>query len=232
MAEKVSIIIPAYNEESYIKDTLKSIENNKKSYKDIEIIVVCDSCTDKTFEIASKVKDVKIFSVSGKKASIAKNKGAKHAVSDFYIFLDADTRLSKDAIKEVMKELIANQGKSVGTLKVSPYPKKKVAIMMMWIKNLIFWSRLYPGTNGVIFCSKELFDKIGGFDENLSCREDGNFMKRAKALARYSFIRKAHVETSMRRFEVVGYLNVLLFWIIVGIKELFRKKQDNYKAIR
>ncbi|NCS92037.1 MAG: glycosyltransferase family 2 protein [Candidatus Altiarchaeum hamiconexum] len=84
MNKKISIIIPAYNEEKYIKETsskLKEIKNNE--YKNLEVIVVENGSTDKTYEIAKQYanadKNFKVFHLDKASAAIATNFGAKQA---------------------------------------------------------------------------------------------------------------------------------------------------------
>ena len=66
----LSIIVPVYNEEKYLKDTLEKIRDQK--FKDYELIVVCNGCSDKSFNIAKKYAD-KAFSLKEKNVSKAKN---------------------------------------------------------------------------------------------------------------------------------------------------------------
>jgi glycosyltransferase involved in cell wall biosynthesis len=224
-----TVIIPARNEERYLGRTLESVKNNVIRGI-VEIIVVCDSCNDKTADVAKRFSGVKIYSVRARKPSVARNEGAKHATSDNYIFLDADTTISRRALVDILDELRRNR---VGTLKVKPYPAKCFAKVLMFFKNLGFAMHLYPGSNGLIFCTKKVFNEAGGFDESLSRYEDGVFMHSALKYARYSFIRSSFAETSIRRFEVKGYFRVMFYWIKVWFKHLRGMGDDGeYEVVR
>jgi glycosyltransferase involved in cell wall biosynthesis len=230
MQPLVSVIIPARNEEKYIQRTLESVRDKGLSAKEIEVVVVCDSCTDKTAEVVKRHRGVRLFSTNARKPSVAKNKGAEQASSDNLIFLDADTTLSYRAIRDILKELDKDRA---GTLGVKPYPRKPFAQFLMFFKNLAFATHLYPGSNGLIFCRKPLFKRLGGFDRSLSRYEDGDFMHRAVRLARYSFIRTSYVETSIRRLEKKGYFSVMFFWVIVWFRHLQGKKDGGeYEVVR
>ena len=215
MKTKFSIIIPAYNEEMYIENTLKSIPKNKET----EIIVVCNACTDNTEIIAKKY--AKVISLKEKNVSKARNIGAKESKGNILIFLDADTCLTKNSLKEIESSLNYS---SIGTCKVLPDNKKLKYRIAMKIKNLFLW---FPWTSGIIYCNKKIFKKINGFNENLTINEDSDFVKRAVKYGKFS-IADSYVINSMRRFEKYGLIKTSLFWI----KEAIKPSKEEYKSVR
>jgi len=214
--EQVSVIIPAFNEEKYIIPTLRSIK--RQSHKKIESIVVCNGCTDKTFQISIPHAD-KVLKIKEPNVSKARNLGAKVANGSTLIFLDADTLLTKDTVKEI---LAANA--HIGTCKAKPDINKFMAKFFIWFKNRFWW---LSWSNGVIFCKKDIFEKIEGFNETMKKREDSNFIKRAKKHGKYK-LAKTHVIGSMRRHEKWGYLKTINFWV----KEACSPSKDDYEPIR
>ena len=99
-----SIIIPACNEERYIIKTLSSISN--QSFKDYELIIVCNGCIDNTFQISndflkkSNIKNYKIFNIPQAGVCKAKNFGSRFAKKEYLVFLDSDTYINqKDFLK-------------------------------------------------------------------------------------------------------------------------------------
>ena len=87
----ISVIIPAYNVESYIGDCLLSLI--KQTFKDIELIVINDGSTDKTGEIIKlfeKDKRVKVITQQNKGVSEARNAGLNIAQSEYIGFIDSD----------------------------------------------------------------------------------------------------------------------------------------------
>ncbi|MBN1180962.1 MAG: glycosyltransferase family 2 protein [Bacteroidales bacterium] len=122
--ELVSVLIPARNEESNMKDLLEGLLN--QSYQTIEIIVFNDESTDRTAEIvkdfATKDPRVKIIESSGLPVGwLGKNFAchslAKHAHGKYFLFLDADVRLHGDCI---YKTLHAANKYKLGLLTVFP----------------------------------------------------------------------------------------------------------------
>ena len=100
----VSIIIPVYNSEKYIKRCLKSILN--QTYENIEMIVVDDGSTDNSFNIISKFEDKRIryFKKENEGVSIARNYGIKRAVGEYLLFVDSDDYIAKDIVEELIKK--------------------------------------------------------------------------------------------------------------------------------
>ncbi|MDX1441581.1 MAG: glycosyltransferase [Nitrosopumilaceae archaeon] len=99
---KVSIIIPAYNEEKVIQKTLESMIETQYPRK--EIIFVDDGSTDKTLEIAKNYKDsiIVLHKENGGKAS-ALNYGMVYAKGEIIVVVDADTIIGRNSIKEIVK---------------------------------------------------------------------------------------------------------------------------------
>lgn len=102
MNAKVSIIVPAYNVEEYISETLLSLIN--QTYTNIEIIVVNDGSTDNTLKAAEIVKDSRIRVVNKPNggASSARNYGLSICSGEIITFVDGDDIVSNDMIKEVL----------------------------------------------------------------------------------------------------------------------------------
>ena len=84
---RFSIIIPAYNSALFITKALLSIK--KQSFKDYELIVVCDSCTDNTAEIA-ELAGAKIYRVKYGNDGLTRSKGIDVATGDYILFMDDD----------------------------------------------------------------------------------------------------------------------------------------------
>ncbi|MBS3133973.1 glycosyltransferase [Candidatus Woesearchaeota archaeon] len=215
MKPRFSIIIPAYNEEKCIRKTLESIPKSKE----VETIVICNACTDETESIAGRYS--KIISIKEKNVSKARNIGAQNSKGEILIFLDADTLLTENVLKEINLKL---KSSVIGTCRVKPNPGKLKYKIAMFLKNFFLW---FPWTTGIIYCTKDVYKKINGFDESKTKKEDSDFVKKAKLHGRFS-IANAYVINSMRRFEALGLIKVSLYWI----KETLKPTKKEYKSIR
>src|SRR3989344_5087806 len=99
---KISVIIPAYNEETRIKNCLDSILTSSYKKDKIEIIVVDDGSTDNTLEVL-KNYGIKVLKQEHLGKSKALNKGILVAKNEFVLVIDADTKIDKDFIKEMVR---------------------------------------------------------------------------------------------------------------------------------
>lgn len=213
----ISVIIPAHNEESYIEDTIKSIK--EQSFKDYEIIVVCDGCTDNTLEKVKKLANKIIVLKTRKGPAIAKNEGAKRASGNLLVFLDADTKITEGLLKDINSNEF-----SVGTAKIKPSNDKFKHKLMMFLKNNILCP--FGVSNGIIFCNKKDFESINGFP-SVNKGEDGSLVRKLKNNGKF-YISNYPVISSTRRFDKKGYFNVIFYWI----KEAFNKNNDPYEVVR
>lgn len=102
---KISVIIPLYNSEKFIKNCVDSVLN--QSYKNIELIVINDGSTDDSLEICKRIKDNRLLLISQNNfgAPSARNNGLKNATGEYIMFLDSDDVLEKDAIEKLYKKI-------------------------------------------------------------------------------------------------------------------------------
>lgn len=104
---KVSIVVPVYNKQKQIKRCLNSLIN--QTYKNLEIIVIDDGSTDKSYEICkryeNKDKRIKVIKKINEGVDIARHTGIKHCTGEYITFVDSDDSLSKDAIELLVEAL-------------------------------------------------------------------------------------------------------------------------------
>ncbi len=207
----ISVIIPAYNEEKYIERTLKAIHG-------VEIIVVCNGCTDRTEEIARRYTD-KVIVLEEKGVSRARNAGTKIASHSRFVFMDADIVPEKDVF-----EKIAASRYTVGTCHVKAGSSSILDRMLMWVKSQF---HRFGYCTGLIFINKNIFLKAGGFEENLSTKEDGRLLRRAKKLGHFGIVH-SFVLNNMRRYRKNGYIRICLYWI----REYIFPSKKEYESVR
>ena len=102
---KVSIIIPVYNDEIYVKRCLDSLVN--LTLKDIEIIVVDDGSTDNTpailKEYSKKDARIKIITQENSKQGAARNNGIKNSTGEYISFVDSDDWVDEDYFEKILE---------------------------------------------------------------------------------------------------------------------------------
>lgn len=221
--QKVSVIIPAYNEEKFIKNTIEGYSG--QDYP-VEIIVVVNGSIDKTYEIAKSRAD-KTLNFSDKMGvSAARNEGAKIAMGDIFIFSDADSWLEIQGVKKIATEVIASG--VVGSVFGKDIKNTLKGRMFFFFKNWAHRLKIYEEVvDGVIFCSRDVFLKIGGFNKKKEPAELYDFVTKAKkAGAKYKIITDCYAFTSMRRYEKKGYFKTIFFWIGWKILNIFKKNNN------
>ena len=97
MDKKFSIIIPNYNKEDYVEETLNSIFN--QTYKNYEVIVIDDASSDNSIEKIKKF-DVRLFQTNRKLAGGARTVGLDNATGDYILFLDSDDYFTTPTVLE------------------------------------------------------------------------------------------------------------------------------------
>jgi len=242
MNKKISIIIPAYNEEKYIETTLSKLKEIKeKEYKNLEVIVVENGSNDRTYEIAKKYENLcnsfKVFHLDKASAAIATNFGAKQASGEILILMDADTYPLDGTISEIAEKF---EDESKNVVSVCTYIKTNSSI----INNLLFslsaeLAYLSSKINKPLFYSicvayrRDVFEQLNGLKENFVTAYDLDLSKRASKLGNCVFARKANVLTSSRRVEKGGTVNIIIYHLKNFIKfSIYKKPSDDYEPYR
>ncbi len=104
----ISVIIPAYNAEKTILETISSVQ--QQTFSDFELIVINDGSTDRTLELLNTVKDARlqIFDYPNGGLAVVRNRGLTHATGDFIAFLDADDLWTPDKLELQLAALQQN----------------------------------------------------------------------------------------------------------------------------
>lgn len=100
---KVSVIIPVYNGEKTIIETINSVI--EQTYSNLELIIINDGSTDRTLELINEVKDsrLQVFSYPNGGLSMARNRGITHATGEYISFIDADDLWTSDKLELQIK---------------------------------------------------------------------------------------------------------------------------------
>ncbi len=114
----VSIIIPCYNAEKFIANTIHSVLN--QSHQDLELLIINDGSTDNTEDAIAAIQDSRIFFSSKKNTGVSdtRNKGLEIAKGDYVLFLDADDLLSPNFLEKHVSYLEANRNFGFSSSKV------------------------------------------------------------------------------------------------------------------
>ena len=214
---KFSFIIPAFNEENYLPDTLTSVQQliSNSSLKG-EIVVVDNNSTDKTAEIAENLGAKVVFEPINQ-ISKARNAGGRSCPdSDYLIFLDADSTISAEILNEIIKLL--ESGKFCGggvVFDMDGQLGKFLASAWALIAKLASVSG-----GACIFCLNEAFKETGGYSEKVYAAEDVVFSRDLKKWGRrnkkkFALITKFKAITSDRKLK--WFTKSQIFWQVFTI---------------
>lgn len=215
-----SIIIPTLNEEKYLPLILSDLAQQQK--KNFEIIVVDGKSTDKTKQIANSFVDsmpLTFFEVDKRNVSYQRNFGAKKGKGQYFVFLDADTRIPKDFTYQLQHACFQRKFQLVLPTIAWDDKSRKGKILMSIVKSFIRASQVYGrplATGGNFAIERHLFEKIGGFNEKVFISEDHDIIRRAyEAGVKAKIVKNVKAMLSLRRSEVEGDM-MLIYKHVVG----------------
>jgi glycosyltransferase involved in cell wall biosynthesis len=182
---KISIVVPAFNEERLLGDSLAQIKAAANAFTKIgwkfELIVCDNNSTDRTAEIACAAGATIVFEPINQIAR-ARNSGAAAATGDWLLFVDADSQPSAELFADVAEQI--NSGNCLaGGATIRLDEKYLAPSLVTCIWNYVSRSfNFFAGS--FIFCDAAVFRKIGGFSKELFAAEELELSKRLKQFAR------------------------------------------------
>ncbi|MEM1394503.1 MAG: glycosyltransferase family A protein [Cyanobacteria bacterium P01_H01_bin.150] len=188
MTPLVSILIPAYNSEEWISETIESAI--AQTWNNIEIIIVDDGSKDNTFAVAKKYGSakIKVISQPNKGASASRNRAFREAQGDFIQYLDADDLLAPDKIELQIRLaenttsdfLIAGEWarfyQNFSEALFVPQTLWADMLPVDWL--LCAWENHYMMHPAAWLVPRKLSQMAGSWNENLSLDDDGEYFGR------------------------------------------------------
>lgn len=201
----LSIIIPAYNEEAYLPNTLASVSAATAGLPaTVEVVVVDNNSDDRTGEIA-RAMGATVVREPVNQIARARNTGARAAAGKFFIFLDADTSLSAPLLESAVANLASGRIVGGGATVAPDRPLDSSG------KRVIrFWNglskRFHIAAGSFVYCLREAFEAVGGFDERVYASEEIWLSIRLNRWAlrrgmRFAVIEAWPVVTSIRKLD-------------------------------
>lgn len=225
---KISIVIPAFNEEKFISRTLRKVRAATASFTDIgwgsEIIVCDNNSTDKTAAKAAANGATVVFEPVNQ-ISRARNRGAFHATGDWLLFIDADAEPSKELFSDVAQAI--KSGKFVGGGSTVRMPEVRfLAGIWNGISRFFQWS-----IGSCLFCHGGLFRHVGGFSTDWFAAEEIDLCRRLKKHGRLTVLTKNPLKVSARKagsFSTSEYLRIWCKALLTGGKNFKDQSQCGF----
>ena len=223
---KFSVVVPAFNEEKLLPETLRAIGRAATDLT-CEIAVVDNESTDQTARIASDF-GARVLSESERNIAKVRNTGAQAATGDVLIFIDADT-----VVPETLFQIIADRmrdEKCFGGAVAVEYGEFERKWMRYYLYGWKFWEKFFNMKQGAAqFCRREVFEQLNGYDPSIYVGEDIEFYWRLTKFAKQKgghlfFVRSPKVKTSARRLDKIPFLKTFVLMNPIYIRLLWRKK--------
>jgi len=207
---KLSIVVPAYNEERLLPATLASIRTAARAFEGAwqwELIVCDNNSTDRTAEIARTAGAQVVFEPHNQ-ISRARNRGASAASGDWIVFVDADSNPSRALFEDLREALESGLVLAGG----STVAADRAALSFRLA--LGFWNAvsrsLHWAAGAFVYCEAFAFRSTGGFSEELYATEELDFSRRLKRLAReqgkeFRILHRHPLLTSARKMQLYGW---------------------------
>jgi glycosyltransferase involved in cell wall biosynthesis len=221
---RFSLIIPAYNEEAYLPVLLDSVSAARARYEggpdDIEVVVADNASTDATADLA-RSGGCRVVREDRRIIAAVRNSGARNARGQVLVFVDADNSMHPDTFNAIDKSLLT--GKVIAGASGVNMQRMSLGIAVTYalMVPLVWLTRM---DTGVVFCRREDFEAIGGYNEDLLFAEDVQLLwdlmrlgrKKGQKLTR---IRSVKATFSTRKFDKHGdwHWLGLMFRFIYGI---------------
>lgn len=178
---EVSFVVPAYNEELLLPRTLDSIRGTARELGlDHEIVVADDASSDRTSAVAAE-RGARVVSVSHRQISATRNAGARAAGGRVLVFVDADTVVPVGPLAGALGVIAAGGVAGGSTCTFDGTLPRWARVLLPPLLTVYRWARLTPGA--FLFCTREAFDAVGGFDESVFGGEE---VLMARALDRFA----------------------------------------------
>lgn len=224
-----SIIIPTLNEEAYISPLLDSIA--KQTVTQFEVIISDGGSTDKTKDKVSSYRGIVpslTFLEGEANVSRQRNKGSQVALGKWLVFIDADAVLFPYTLERIARAVVENPQKLYTTW-FSPDSRDESDAVWILLANmfvegsLVFHRPIAPG--GMFILAKNVFEEVGGFNEQITFGEDYDLTKRLQEKnIELSVIRETLSVFSLRRIRREGKLKFLQVYVKATLLVLFTKK--------
>jgi glycosyltransferase involved in cell wall biosynthesis len=206
---RISVIIPAYNEEKYLPRLLAGVAAARAHYRQgaeaVEVIVADNASTDATSEVAS-ARGCRVVPVAKRVIAAARNAGAREARGEVLAFVDADFQIHSETFNAIEASLA--EGKVVVGATGVKMERMSLGIGVSYAL-LAPLAKIMKMDTGVVFCRRVDFEEVGGYNEARLVAEDVQLLMDLKRLGRgrgQEFERLSGVKAiaSTRKFDRFG----------------------------
>jgi glycosyltransferase involved in cell wall biosynthesis len=225
---RISLVIPAYNEEHFLALLLDSIDASRQQYQagadQIEVIVADNRSTDGTADLA-RARGCRVVRVDKRSIAAARNGGARMATGEIVAFVDADSQIHPDTFNAIERTL--KLGRVIVGATGARFSRRSLGIIFTTLCALICF-QLTGFDTGVVFCRRADWETVGGYNEERLWADDAGFLITLKRLGRTRGQRFARAKgavtiTSARKFDRYGDWHVFTILLPSFVQLIFNR---------
>lgn len=179
MFTKLSVIIPALNEEKHLANCISAISSLDRCGLEIEIIVVDNGSTDRTFNIAHEHGAI-AYVIKGVNIAGLRNFGARQSTGDLLAFVDADCVVASDWLRNALEAIEREEADAVGSFHAIPNDAGWIGKIAELIQHKKVGAVINYIPSGNFIVNRSAFMSINGFNEQLETSEDVDICWRLK----------------------------------------------------
>lgn len=222
---KISVIIPVYNEEENIVQTIRAVKSRGK-HRVGEILVVDAASTDRTAEKAQSL-DAQVVNAPQKGRAPQMNYGAQQSQYEILYFLHGDTLPPTGFAEKII--YVLRDGADAGCFQLGFDDEH-------WLLNFYAWCTQFDVNafrfgDQSLFVGHDNFFKIGGFRENHLVMEDNEIVRRIKRHYTFTILDDV-VVTSARSYQKVGAVKLQLVFVVIYVLYFFGVGQEQLVRIK
>jgi glycosyltransferase involved in cell wall biosynthesis len=208
----LSFIVPAHNEEAFIRETLRAIDAAARGTGvPFEIVVVDDASTDRTAAVAA-AQGARIIGADVRHIAAARNVGARAAFGDVLIFVDADTIVTPEVVDAALARLgngaVGGGASPVFEPGTPTWARVTIGLTVSFMR-LMGWA-----AGCFLFARRDAFERAGGFDERYFASEEIHLSRALKRLGTFVILRE-RIVTSGRKAHTFSATRAL--WLAIRI---------------
>jgi glycosyltransferase involved in cell wall biosynthesis len=223
---RISLVIPAFNEAAFLPALLESVDTARSRYvrgaAAVEVIVADNASTDATASLA-EAAGTRVVRIARRAIAAARNGGARAARGGVLAFVDADSLIHPETFNAIEETLGAGD---VVVGATGARPSRWSIALAVAVGLMTVLARLARMDTGVVFCLRDDWQAVGGYDERLLAAEDVRFLavlkRHGRATGRrFRRARGACAITSTRKFDkhgdwrfLAGMARAVVFYVL------------------
>lgn len=240
---KLSIVVPAYNEEAYLGACLDSIQaevNARVDRGSVEILVIDNASTDRTPVVAAARQGVRVIGEPRKGLTRARQRGLEEARGEIVAYVDADSSMPPGWVGRMLGIFDHDQRVVCAS---GPYVYHDLPVLKSALVSCYWWLLAKPtylltrymAVGGNFAANRSALRRIGGFDTSIAFfGEDTNIARRLSAVGRVAFDMRLVMRTSARRLRSDGFVRTAVRYAANFAAEVVLKRPltSVYRDIR